>query len=77
MLALLRLLVRAGEIILAAPARMARQAIGVVALPRLGPLRWVIHAALAYVLFAVMLVYVVAPVRGIVGSYVMADKTAL
>ena len=74
MLALLRLLVRYGEVALALPARIARTTIGVIAFPRLGPLRYVVHAALGYLVFAVLLVYVVAPVRGIVGSYLMADK---
>ena len=42
--------------------------------PRLGALRYVIFAAFAYVAFAVLLVYVVAPVRGFVGHYFLADK---
>ena len=74
MLALLRLITKLGEILLAAPARAARTTLTMVALPRLGPLRYVVHAALAYVAFALLLVYVVAPVRGVVGSYFMADK---
>lgn len=74
MLALLRLITKLGEILLAAPARAARTTLTMVALPRLGPLRYVVHAALAYVAFALLLVYVVAPVRGVVGGYFMADK---
>jgi membrane peptidoglycan carboxypeptidase len=74
MLAVQRLIVRLGELLLAAPARAARTTLSMVAMPRLGPLRYVVHAALAYVAFAVLLVYVVAPVRGYVGAWFMADK---
>jgi membrane peptidoglycan carboxypeptidase len=42
--------------------------------PRLGPLRHVFLFGLAYVLFALCLVYVVAPIRGITGAYTIADK---
>lgn len=42
--------------------------------PRLGPLRHVFLAAFAYVIFALCLVYVVAPIRAITGSYTIADK---
>jgi penicillin-binding protein 1A len=42
--------------------------------PRLGPLRHVFLAALAYVIFAVCLVYVVAPIRAVTGAYMIADK---
>ncbi len=42
--------------------------------PRLGPLRHVFLAAFAYVLFALCLVYVVAPIRAVTGAYTIADK---
>jgi penicillin-binding protein 1A len=42
--------------------------------PRLGPLRYPVLAAFAYVLFALCLVYVVAPVRAITGAYTISDK---
>ena len=42
--------------------------------PRLGPLRHVVLAAFAYVIFAVCLVYVVAPIRAVTGAYTIADK---
>jgi membrane peptidoglycan carboxypeptidase len=42
--------------------------------PRLGPLRHVATLAVAYVAFAVLLVYVVAPVRGIAGQYYLGEK---
>ncbi len=74
MLALVRLMARLGEIFLAAPARVARITLSMVAMPRLGPLRYILQAALGYFVFAVLLVYVVAPVRGYVGSWFMADK---
>jgi len=42
--------------------------------PRLGPLRHVFTAAIAYVVFALCLVYVVAPIRAVTGAYTTADK---
>ncbi len=74
MLALLRLLTKFCEICLSAPARAARTTLSVVALPRLGPLRYVAHAVLGYLVFALLLVYVIAPIRGFVGGWFMADK---
>lgn len=44
--------------------------------PRLGPLRHVVTAAVAYVAFAVVLVYVVAPIRGVIGHRYLGDKLA-
>ena len=75
MLALLRLFIRFGEQALDVPTRLVRGLFGGFGfMPRLGPLRWVVQAALLYVVFAIGLVYVVAPARGIIGSYFMADK---
>ncbi len=42
--------------------------------PRLGPLRHVILAGFVYILFAVSLVYVVAPIRAITGQYTISNK---
>jgi hypothetical protein len=42
--------------------------------PRLGPLRHLFLASFAYVLFALCLVYVVAPLRAVTGAYTIADK---
>ncbi|MGE5267811.1 MAG: transglycosylase domain-containing protein [Deltaproteobacteria bacterium] len=42
--------------------------------PRLGPLRYGFLAGLVYVAFALCLVYVVAPVRALTGSYTVAEK---
>lgn len=42
--------------------------------PRLGPLRHVAAAGIAYVLFAVVLVYLVAPLRAVTGQYTQSQK---
>lgn len=44
--------------------------------PRLGPLRHLVTAGLVFGLFAVALVYVVAPIRGIVGHRYLGEKLA-
>ncbi len=68
MTALVRLLTRCALFLLAAPIHLARIVSGsVVFNPKLGPLRYVAVAALGYVAFAVVLVYVVAPLRGVIG----------
>lgn len=47
---------------------------GIVFNPRLGALRYVVWGAVGYLIFALGLVYVVAPIRGVTGAYFMADK---
>ncbi len=42
--------------------------------PRLGALRYVVLALFAYLAFAVVLVYVVAPIRGYTGQLYLSDK---
>ncbi|MEZ5898365.1 MAG: transglycosylase domain-containing protein [Hyphomicrobiaceae bacterium] len=75
MLPLLRLLTAIAEGIVRAPWRAARIFGQAVAFnPKLGPLRHLATAAVAYVIFALVLVYVVAPLRGIAGSMTMRDK---
>lgn len=75
MLALFRVLTRILEIIATAPVRAVRLVTDWVAFnPRLGPLRHVATAAILYVVFAVLLVYVVAPLRGLAGGAYMSDK---
>lgn len=75
MLALLSLLTRIFEILVALPVRALRIVTDLVAFnPRLGPLRHVASAAILYVLFAFVLVYVVAPLRGLIGATYLADK---
>ncbi len=68
MTALIRLLTRCALLLLAAPIQLVRLLSGsVVFNPKLGPLRYVAGAGIAYVVFAVLLVYVVAPLRGVIG----------
>ncbi len=75
MLAVFRVLTRALELLLLLPFRLLRVLLDWVALnPRLGPLRHVASAALIYVLFALLLVYVVAPIRGLVGEVTLGEK---
>lgn len=75
MLALFRLITRVLEILITIPVRAVRFVTDWVAFnPRLGPLRHVATAAILYVVFALVLVYVVAPIRGYAGSSYMADK---
>jgi penicillin-binding protein 1A len=75
MLAVFRVLTRALELLALLPFRVLSVLLDWVAFnPRLGPLRHIASAALIYVLFAVTLVYVVAPIRGVVGQYELGDK---
>lgn len=75
MLAVLRLLFRAVELLLAIPLRILRSVLYVVtSRPNLGPFRHVVGAAALYVGAALILVYAFAPLRGIVGSYFLGDK---
>ena len=75
MLPILKLLTRLVELVLVVPAAMVRFAIERIAFnPGLGPLRYVALAGAGYVVFALALVYVVAPVRGITGQYYLGDK---
>ncbi len=70
-----RLLTRLLEVALALPLLALRVlAQGVIFNPKIGPLRHVFTAAVAYVVFAVTLVYVVAPLRGVVGQYYLGGK---
>ncbi len=75
MLTLLKFLSRFLEFVFAVPARIGSLfLINVAFNPRLGALRYVICAALAYVAFAIILVYVVAPIRGFVGTLYLESK---
>ncbi|RTL71980.1 MAG: glycosyl transferase family 51 [Hyphomicrobiales bacterium] len=70
-----RYLTRALELLVWLPFVAARSLVfAIAALPNLAPLRHLAGFALLYALFACALVYVVAPVRGIVGHYFLADK---
>src|SRR5262249_28119331 len=75
MLPLFRLLALVPELALGLYARAMRLVSDWISFsPRLGPFRHVVTAAVAYLVFAVLLVYVVAPVRGLVGHYYQGDK---
>lgn len=75
MLPLLRLLTAIADALVRAPWRVMRLFGQAVAFnPKLGPLRHVLTAAVAYVIFALVLVYVVAPLRGLAGGVTMRDK---
>ncbi|MFM1813322.1 MAG: hypothetical protein RLZ98_17 [Pseudomonadota bacterium] len=75
MLALIRFLTRFIELALALPLRLFRFVIGSIAFnPRLGPARYLVQAGLLYVAFALVLVYVIAPLRAVTGAYYAADK---
>ncbi len=70
MLALLRFFTRLTELAVSLPLKLFRFVIGSIAFnPKLGPIRYVVQAALVYVIFAVVLVYAVAPLRGLTGTY--------
>ena len=75
MLPLLRLLSRLVELMAAVPLRAAALISDWIAFnPRLGPLRYVFAGGITYVLFAIILVYVAAPLRGVIGHIYMGDK---
>ena len=75
MIRLLRHLTALGEFCLSMPRRIVRWLMLAVAFnPKLGPLRHVLTAAVAYALFALLLVYVAAPIRGYFGQLSMHDK---
>ncbi|WP_295555715.1 transglycosylase domain-containing protein [uncultured Hyphomicrobium sp.] len=75
MLFLFRLLARAREILIAVPMRIVSLFGEWIAFnPRLDPLRYVAMAATAYLVFAILLVYIVAPLRGIAGHYLLGEK---
>jgi len=75
MLFLFRLFARVREVLIAVPMWIA-SLFGqwVLFNPRLGPLRYVAAAAALYLAFAVVLVYLVAPLRGIAGHHVLGEK---
>ncbi|MBU2580368.1 MAG: transglycosylase domain-containing protein [Alphaproteobacteria bacterium] len=74
MLEIAKLLMRIVEVVVAFPIRVARFFMEWVAFnPRLGVLRYVALAGVAYVVFAFLLVYVIAPIRGFTGQLYMSD----
>jgi membrane peptidoglycan carboxypeptidase len=75
MLHVLRHLNALSEFCLRIPSRILRWLMSAVAFhPKLGPLRHLFSAAAIYVVFALLLVYVVAPIRGYLGDLSMRDK---
>ncbi len=75
MLLLFRLVAYVRELLISIPMRIASLFGEWIAFnPRLGPFRYVILSAFAYVLFAVVLVYTVAPLRGLAGHYLLGEK---
>lgn len=75
MLTVLKFFTRLLEFIFVIPYRVLRaMTIGVAFNPNLGPLRFVAAGVMVYVVFAVTLVYVVAPIRGYVGGAYLSEK---
>jgi len=75
MLAAIRAATNAIEFLLALPVHLLRFLADRVAFnPRLGPLRHLATGLIAYVAFAILLVYVFAPLRGIAGQFYMSEK---
>ena len=75
MLFLFRLWSMLVETVLAVPVKAVQALAGLLFFnPSLGRFRWVVAAAAGYLVFAVLLVYVFAPLRGYVGQYWLADK---
>jgi penicillin-binding protein 1A len=75
MLPLIKLIARLAELALTGPLRMVQWVLDKIAFnPRLGPLRYVAVAAIGYVAFALILVYVVAPIRGLTGQYYLGQQ---
>lgn len=75
MLVVFRVLLRALELLALLPFRILHLLLDRVAFnPRLGPLRYVVGAAIFYVCLAILLVYVLAPIRGAVGHYTLGPK---
>ena len=75
MLFLLRSLTRAIEILIKVPVWLVRTfTVGIAFNPRLGPLRYVASAIILYIFAAAVLVYIIAPVRGFIGSQYQSTK---
>jgi penicillin-binding protein 1A len=79
MLSVFQLLSRLAEVLLGWPLRVLGRVIrvlgfGVALNPSFGPLRYLVIGALGYLVFAFTLVYVAAPLRGVIGGHFMAEK---
>ncbi|MFA6139532.1 MAG: transglycosylase domain-containing protein, partial [Hyphomicrobium sp.] len=75
MLGVFSVLLRALELLALLPFRILHVLLDRVAFnPRLGPLRYVAGAGIVYLSLALLLVYVLAPIRGAVGHYTLGEK---
>jgi membrane peptidoglycan carboxypeptidase len=75
MLSILRLFTALSEICLRLPRQVVRRLMSAIAFnPKLGPIRHVFTAATLYVLFALVLVYIAAPIRGYIGDLTLHEK---
>ena len=75
MITLIRFFLRTGELALSLPIRVVRFLLDWIAFnPKLGPLRYVAWAIMAYVAFALTLVYVIAPIRGMTGQIYQSER---
>ena len=75
MLRLFRLLTAFSNALILTPRRAVRIVMSAVAFnPKLGPLRYVATFSVLYVLFALVLVYVIAPIRGYTSQLTLHDK---
>lgn len=75
MIAVLRFITNLLEVLLSLPLRVLNFLTDWITFnPKLGPFRHVATAAIFYVLFALALVYVFAPLRGMIGQTYMAEK---
>lgn len=75
MLFILRLFTALSEICLRLPRQVVRRLMSAVAFnPKLGPIRHVFTATTLYILFALVLVYIAAPIRGYIGDLTLHEK---
>lgn len=75
MLSILRFFTALSEICLRLPRQVVRRLMSAVAFnPKLGPIRHVFTATTLYILFALVLVYIAAPIRGYIGDLTLHEK---
>lgn len=75
MISLVRLLITVAEHLIAVPIKLIRAVLDVAVFnPRLGPLRYVAGFVVAYVIFAILLVYPLAFLRGFLGGPYLAEQ---
>jgi penicillin-binding protein 1A len=75
MISIAKILMRLVEMVVSIPVLAARFFTEwIVFNPRLGPFRYVLIAGVGYVAFAILLVYVIAPIRGYTGQLYLSEK---